>query len=388
MTRAVRRILVVVLIATAVGAGVWYWTRPKPVSILVQTVERGTVESTVANTRAGTVKACRRAKLSPAMGGQIEQLPVHEGDRVKGGQVLLELWNDDLAAQLSLAKSEASAARAQAVEACTVADVAARKARRLEKLKPRGLASEEAVDAAQGDAKARRAGCQAAEAQAQVSAARIQVAQANLDRTILKAPFAGTIAQINGELGEFVTPSPIGIPTPPAVDVIDTSCLYVSAPIDEVDAPQIRPGMPARISLDAFPNRTFPGRVRRIAPYVTDVEKQARTVDIEVDFLHPNEEQHLLPGYSADAEVVLATHKDVLRVPTEAVLEGHRVLVFDAGSQRIEGRTIRAGLSNWQYTEVTSGLKAGEEVVTSVDREGVKAGAYGKPEKPPSNPRP
>ena len=77
-------------------------------------------------------------------------------------------------------------------------------------------------------------------------------ARAALDKTRLTAPFGGTVAEINGELGEFVTPSPIGVPTPPAVDLIDTTSLYVSAPIDEVDAPDIRADMAAHISLDAF----------------------------------------------------------------------------------------------------------------------------------------
>jgi len=380
MTRSIRRILLLALAGAAVAALAWYWTRPRPVPIVAQAVQRGTVESTVANTRAGTVKACRRAKLSPALGGQIARLPVHEGERVAAGQVLLAMWNDDLSAQLTLARQEAVAARASAEEACTVADVAERKAQRQEKLKTRQLASEESVDAARGDAKARRAGCQAARAQAQVAAARVQVARANLQRTVLRAPFPGTIAEINGELGEFVTPSPIGVPTPPAVDLIDNSCLYVSAPIDEVDAPAIRPGMAARISLDAFPRRSFAGTVKRIAPYVSDVEQQARTVDVEVSFAHPDSEKGLLPGYSADAEVILATHRNVLRVPTEAVLEGHRVLVYRPGDGLIQAREIKTGLSNWQYTEVVSGLKAGEQVVTSVDREGVKAGAYGRAE--------
>ena len=132
--------------------------------------------------------------------------------------------------------------------------------------------------------------------------ARVDVTKAHLERTQLYAPFAGVIAEINGELGEFVTPSPVGIPTPPTVDLIDASCLYISAPIDEVDAPRVRAGLPARISLDAFPDRVFPGHVRRVAPYVLDQEKQARTVEIEAEFDDP-EKAGLLAGYSADVEV-------------------------------------------------------------------------------------
>jgi HlyD family secretion protein len=78
--------------------------------------------------------------------------------------------------------------------------------------------------------------------------------------------------------------------------VIDTSCLYVSAPIDEVDATAIRTGMEARITLDAFPKTNFKGRVRRIAPYVLEIEKQARTVEVETVFADLPGNENLLPG--------------------------------------------------------------------------------------------
>ena len=77
------------------------------------------------------------------------------------------------------------------------------------------------------------AACEAAEANAAVSQARIGVTEARLDKTRLIAPFAGGVAEINGELNEYVTPSPIGIATPPAIDLIDNTCFYLIAPIDE-----------------------------------------------------------------------------------------------------------------------------------------------------------
>jgi HlyD family secretion protein len=370
----------IVLVLALIGGGIWYLTRPKPIEVVVKTVARGKVEATVANTRAGTVKACRRSGISPAIGGQIAILPVKEGDRVAAGQVLLELWNDDLRARLLLAERDSVAAVARAEQACVAAEVADREANRLSKLRQRGLASEEQTDRAVGEATAQAAACRAGLASSEVGKAQVAVAHANLERTILRAPFEGTVAEINGELGEFVTPSPVGIPTPAAVDLIDSSCLYVTAPIDEVDVPAIRTGMATRITLDAFPGKDFPGQIRRIAPYVLAVEKQARTVDIEVDFLTADEFKDLLPGYSADVEIVVKTRPDVLRVPTEAVLQGDRVLVYQPGSQTLAERPIETGVSNWVYTEVVAGLNSGDQVVTSVDREGVAAGAYVVPE--------
>jgi len=115
--------------------------------------------------------------------------------------------------------------------------------------------------------------------------------------------------------------------------------------------------------------------VRRVADYVLDVEKQARTVDVEVAFSNPQDLKRLLAGYSADVEIILGTRPDTLRVPTEAVLEDTRVYVFLPEDGRLEARKVRTGMSNWDYTEVLSGLESGEQVVTSVDRAGVEAGA-------------
>jgi HlyD family secretion protein len=369
-----KRAAVLIAAIGLAAAAIWWGLRPKPVAVTVVPVERGTVEATVSNTRAGTVNACRRANLSPAVGGQIESLPIDKGEAVQKGQLLLELWNEDLKAQITLDQRSARAAASQAREACVTADVAEGEAVRQKKLHQQKLASEEAADQAAGKAESTAAACSAAKDMASVSDAKIDVTRAQLQKTQLRAPFSGVVAEINGHVGEFVTPSPVGIPTPPTVDLIDTSCIYISAPIDEVDAPRISANMPARITLDAFPNRSFPGHVRRIAPYVQEREKQARTVEIEAA-IDDAQNAKLLPGYSADVEVVLQRHENVLRVPTSVVTTDGFVYVFDPASGRLHKRSIKTGLSNFQYTEVLSGLSEGDEVVNSIDRAGIADGA-------------
>lgn len=375
MNRRYIRWIVLVLVIAAAAVIVWFLTRPEPVEVVVKPVDRGIVEQTVANTRAGTVKACRRAKLSPSIGGQIAKLSIHEGDTVKQGDLLLEIWNQDLVAEVQLAQSEAEAARARARAACLKAEVSQREANRLVKLRDKGVASEEQTDKAVTEAKALGADCNAAKASILMSQARIGVVKANLDRTRLIAPFDGVVAEINGELSEFVTPSPIGIATPPVVDLIDNTCFYITAPIDEVDVPKIAPGMTARVSLDAFGDRSFPGKVRRIAPYVLDREKQARTVDVEVEFTLPEDIRKMLAGYSADVEIILDVRQNTLRIPTTAVLDGDRVFVYLPGDKVIKARTFKSGISNWYYTEVISGLKPDEQVVINVDGAGMKDNA-------------
>ena len=374
MSPLFRRILTSLLILAALAAAFWWFSRPKPIAVNAREIDRGKVESSIANTRAGTVEACQRTKLSTIIGGRIELLNVKEGDRVKKGQLLMKLWNDDQQAQSSLAQTQVATARQRVVEACAQAVNAEREAARQTSLREKGFVSSSREESARTEAEARRASCDAAKADVAQFQAKVSATRVEQGRTVLYAPFDGTVAKIVGEVGEYSTPSPPGVQTPPAIDLIDDSCLYIKAPMDEVDAPKITAGQPVRISLDALPKQSFAGTVKRVAPYVSAVEKQARTVDIEATFNNPEEPGKLLVGYSADVEVVLAVRDDVVRVPTAALLEGGRVLV--AGKDgKLEERKIRTGLANWEFTEVQEGLAAGERVVTSLERVGVKPGA-------------
>ncbi len=381
MTRnwIVKLAIAAIVLAAIVGAAS-YFTRAKPVAVVVAEVQPGRVETTVANTRAGSVEACRRAKVAPAAGGRIEQLPIKKGQRVKAGDLLLELWNRDLTTRESVAREQLATAKAHVVEVCRLADAAISEAKQQRRLRDQGFVSEERVVRAEAQAASSQATCDTARAQVQEADARVAASRADTARTIVRAPFDGIVAEINGELGEFVTPSPPGIPTLPVVDLIDDSCIYVSAPIDEVDAAQLKVGMPARITLDAYRGKHFDGHVRRIAPYVEAIEKQARTVEVEVEFENPGEARQLLIGYSADIEIVVDTHDAVLRIPTSALMPGNRTLLLtDAG--RLEERKVDVGLTNWEFTEIKSGLARGDRVVTSLDRDGVKAGARAVAEK-------
>lgn len=354
--------------------GFVYSRRPMPVEVEAYTLAEGEVRASVANTRVGTVKACRRAYLAPATGGQVAALHVKEGDKVNQGQVLLEVWNRDLRAQVELQKAQIKASRASAEQACQLAGGAEREAARMTRLQQRdNVVSVEQVDKSVTGGKSQRAACQAAQQAVDVAEAQLGVAEAAVQRTLVKAPFDGTVAEVNAELGEFVTPSPPGIPTLPAIDLLDVSCLTVSAPIDEVDAAAIKTGMTVCVSLDAFPDKRCSGVVTRVAPYVLEKEKQARTVEVEVTLRDAKDLAELLPGYSADIEVLIDKKDRALRLPAEAILENHRVLLIDADNVLHETR-FQPGLANWSFTEVLSGLKVGDRVVAAAGREGLADG--------------
>ncbi|MCW8949689.1 MAG: hypothetical protein OQL17_06855, partial [Sedimenticola sp.] len=102
------------------------------------------------------------------------------------------------------------------------------------------------------------------------------------------------------------------------------------------------------------------------------------TVDVEVEFSNPEDIKELLAGYSADVEIILETKDSALRIPTEAVIEDNQVYIFLSDTGSIEKREIEVGLSNWDYTEVLSGIKQGDQIITSVDVEGLEDGALAK----------
>ncbi len=382
-----RRIIIILVLITGVGAAYWWFTKPKPIAVALVTVDKGKVEASVANTRAGSVEACLRTRLSPIIGGRIAYLGVKKGDHVKKGQVLLRLWNEDQQAQKNLAEKQVTSSSKRIAEVCALADNAEREAARMAELRTKGFISKSGEEKSRYEAQSRRAACNAARADVTQAQARVTVTKVEQDRTVLIAPFDGIVADIVGELGEYTTPSPPGVATPPAIDLIDASCLYIEAPMDEVDAPKIHVGQPTRVTLDALPGKVIPGHVRRIAPYVVAVEKQARTVDVEVDLNNPEDAKQLLVGYSADVEIVLDSRENVVRIPTSTLMEGNKVLVYLPAKKTLEERAVKTGVSNWEYTEITDGLQQGDQIVASLEREGVKVGALVEPEKaqPESN---
>jgi HlyD family secretion protein len=346
---------------------------PKPLEVKVAAVSRGRVEAAVTNSRAGTIKARRRAQISPEIGGRAVDIPHREGDSVKTGDVLLRLDGGVLQARIALSRRELQAVEAQRQQTCTGTERSRREVARLRRLAADGIISTDSLDAAQSSSQANEAGCRAAVAGIEQARAAVALAERQLGQTVIRAPFGGIVADISIELGEYTTPSPPGMPIPPVIDLIDPASIYVSAPMDEADSARIQPGQPARITVDSYPGHSFPGRVRRIAPYVLDREEQNRTVAIEADFDAAPTSFRLLPGTSADVEVILEARENVLRVPTPALLEGNRVLVAVNG--RLVERKLEIGLKNWDWTEVRSGLAPGDAVVTSLDSPDVKAGA-------------
>jgi len=363
------------ILLALVGSGVllklWLFTSD-PIPVSVVTVERGRVEETITNSRAGTVKARQRAKLSPEIGGRVAEIPHRKGTRVRAGDVLLRLHDDTQQAEVQMKKRELAVVEVKRERVCLEAARAKREYLRYQQLKARDLVSTDLLDKYDNLAQTTQVFCKQSQAEIARARSAITEAQAQLAKTVLRAPFDGVIAELDIEVGEWTTPSPPALPVPPILDLIDPSSIYISAPMDEVDSSKIHEGQPARVTLDPFPGRHYQGHVRHLASYVLDIEEQNRTLEIEVELDDQTFSSTLLPGTSADVEVILSVKDKVLRIPPSALFEGHKVFVVEKDILSL--RSVEIGMRNWDFVEILSGISENEQVVTSLDQEELEEG--------------
>lgn len=345
---------------------------PDPIEVRIGPVERGVVESTVTNSKAGTVEARRRSRIAAEIGGRVIEIVHREGARVVAGEPLVRLSRVSQVARLDLANQGVAVGLSRLEDACLMRDRASRELKRTQRLAANNVASEDRLDALQYSYDSARVACETAKAELGQARARRDAAEAELSKTVISAPFNGIIAEVNVEVGEWVTPSPPLLTSPPVIDLIDPTSIFVSAPMDEVDSGAIRAGLAVKLTVDSRPGETFAGTVSRVAPYVLDQEAQNRTLEIEISIDDAEVAASLLPGTSADAEVILEKRSLVLRIPTSALLRGRTVLVLTDG--RLVEREVRLGLRNWQFAEVLNGLALGEQVVVSLDKIEIEPG--------------
>ena len=358
----------------AVGCGLrWTVFRPVAIPVTVQPAEIGRVENTVVNSRAGTVQSRRRAGMSPGLAGLVSEKAVQKGTQVKRGNVLLRLDDSEHKAQVQLAQRSLEAAKAVAEQARLDAELAQQVWTRTQNLVRDNVVSATTQDLDRNRALGAAAAALAAQARIRQAEASLDLAQATLAKTVMIAPFDGVVLDITTEVGEWISPSPPGVFIPPVVDLIDARALYVSAPIDEADVARIAVGLPVRMTLDAFRGQSFLGMVTYVSSFVETRQEQNRTLRVEAEFKDSPLPPNLLPGLSADIEVLLEARDKVLRIPTYALLEGNRVLVVEG--DRLVEKKVTAVLHNWNFTQITSGLTAGEKIVVSLDRPEVKGGA-------------
>lgn len=394
MRRALYRNLVLLLVAVVIVAAALILMRGREPLVQVVVAETlggrggpGAASSVTAN---GYVVARTRASVSAKIPGRLAYLGVTEGSRVRAGEVIARLENADYVAALAQAEAQVAAARAQLIEAEAERDQVQREARRLREVRAQSpqLVSQQDVEAAESRAAQAEARVRAAAARVDAAVAGHRLAGANLENTLIRAPFTGTVLRKEAEIGEVVAPSVGGGLTRGAVvTMADLATLEVEVDVNEAYIARIRNGQPARITLDAYPDTSFRGSVRQVVP---TADRQRATVQVKVAIL--DRDPRILPEMGARVDFIEdqgpsgspdGPAPPRVRVPATAVHnDGARTVVWLIRDGRLTAREIEAGPSSAGYREVRRGLVGGELLLAGgldAPREGLRVRTAGSP---------
>ena len=291
--------------------------------VRVARVSKAHVEATVSGVNSGTVRAEGNTELAFGTVGRVKEVNVKLGDTVKEGQVLAQVENDDLKSRLQSTLEEYE---------------------RSQRLSKSDAMSQSGVTQAR---------------------ASYDAAVTAYEKSLIKAPYDGIIAELNLEVGEL---SQITAVIPQAlIRVVDVKPRYVRAEIDEVDLPKVKVGLPARVKVLAIRKEPFAARVRKVVPFVSSIREQDRTSEIELDI---DSEGLLLPaGASADIEVITETKDDVLTITSRALLgRGGDRYVYVLDGARLKKTPVKVGIYGYMVSEIVSGLSPADKVVLPSDK--------------------
>jgi len=403
---------IVIGVALLAGLGAWQLLAPRLNAATLVEVERATAlnaasapEGVVLNAT-GYIVAAHEIELASKVVGKVNWIGVDKGDRVKEGQVLVRLEDDEYQASLRQAKGQLINLQAKLDEAMhgsrpeeiaqALANLNSAKADldnakvsldRARNTVREGLGSQQTLDDAQAryDSAVHRVNSldkayelvRLGPRQEEIDSLRGQVEQAkgavayaetNLDNTVIRAPVTGTILERAVEKGEFVTTSFVGDRGAKGyvVSLADLNDLEVELDISQNDFAKLHSGQHGIITTDAFPDLKYAGFIKEISP---EANRQKATVQIKVKVEKPDE--HLRPEMNASvaflsddkpAPAGSAPAKPVVMVPTTAIHEGAVFVVLDGRAVR---RAVRTGAASNQNVRIEDGLIGGEDVIVS-----------------------
>jgi HlyD family secretion protein len=377
------------LAGLVVVAGIFGKAKPIPPEKIVTAERDNIARSVVAR---GKIEPLSKVEVKSKANGIIKALLVDVGDRVTEGQILAELDKEDLQAQVREAKAtldgeEANLQAAIAAEAKSKIEAAnpelefaRRDFTRAQGLFNQKIASQQQLDDASRalevsknrqqllDATVQTAGAQVEQARARVAAAKAALDRAEefLRYATIRAPIAGLVLTRNTELGDAVSSIlNMGSAATLIMTLGDVSSVYIKGEVDEADIGKAACGQHVRTKVEAYPAESFDGVVKRIAPMGRELNN-VTTFEVRVSI--SNQQGKLLANMTANAEIVLEEHKNVLLIPEAALVydKDKHVSVQRLDSAAKQGWrkiALKIGISNGQRTEVLEGIKEGDKLV-------------------------
>lgn len=292
----------------------------------------------------GLIEAWSKINITPDVGGKIAKIYVEEGDRVQKDQLLAELDTRAIRLQLEQAKAGLAVAEANQKDAL-------RNLERMQRLKSENAVSDQQYEQV-------KLGYDAAEAQLQQARAALNLANHNLDVSIMKAPFSGVIASRNAEVGDVINPLMGGFsPSSGVLTLMDFSRVKIEIEVSPQDIGRIKKGLTALLRVDAFPDREFQGKVS-----VVNLTADPMTRKFRVQILADNPGLELRPNTFGEVILEVNTHDEALIIPQKGVLENTYVFVAREDDTVVR-KEITLGLQNTDMVEVISGIEVDDLVV-------------------------
>jgi len=313
----------------------------------------------------GYVVAQRKAAVASKTTGRLVALMVEEGRRVREGQIIARLENDDVAASLNQAEANLNAARANLEEARAQREDNLRTFNRYKQLVSGGYIAKSQYDTAEAQYLRSQAAVASSEAAVKAAEAAVEGAKVAVDYTFIRAPFDAVVLTKNADVGDIVTPLGAAANAKAAVVTIaDLGSLQVEADVAETNLGLIKKGQACEIQLDALPGSRFRGVVHAIVP---TVDRSKATILVKVRFLE--KDPRTLPEMRAKVAFLSRTLKEeeqksfTALPPSSLVSNGNQTSVFVVHENRVMEKQIKAGQPLGDVMEVLAGVEPGERVV-------------------------
>lgn len=359
-------------------------------------------------TASGRIEAKSQVDISADITGRIIQIAVKEGDWVTRGQFLLQIDPSEYQASVSRAEGVLASSQASVVQARANRDQAKRAADRAQELAKAGpnLISPEMVEQAVTSHEVAEANLRASEATMDQARAGLRQAQEQLSKTRLVAPMAGRVVRVAKEVGEVAVQGTFSSEQALLVTIADLSVIQANVKVDETDVVRLAEGDSVEVTIDAFPDSTFAGRVTKVSnsallsATATASGSTDQAVDFEVEITLDNPPADIRPDLSCTARIVTDVREDVLSVPiialtvrdntpvpsergagstalTDADTTRPAATPGDTGARRDEAegvfvvnggiatfRPVKVGIAGDEHFEILSGLEVGDSIVS------------------------
>src|SRR5579859_7473413 len=316
----------------------------------------------------GYVTPRRRATVAAKVTGRVEQIFAEEGLRVRSGQVLATLDCAQPNASLVSAKTDRDATAAALADLEVQSGNADREYQRAQGLRAAGVISPQALDTAKTTAESLRSKIALTKEQVRASEARIGVAQQDVDNCTVRAPFDGIVVSKDAQRGEMVSPISAGggFTRTGIATLVDMTSLEIEVDVNESYIARVKPGQPVSATLDAYPNRELPAKVRTVIP---TADRQKATVKVRITF--DKLDDTILPDMGvkvaflspAPAPGNNATPAKALVPKTAVRNDGGTQIVFLVRDDKLERRAVSLGAERGTDVEILAGISPGDRLV-------------------------